>query len=85
MFLQCGFALRYINIFFCPAFVTLPLSPSISGVEVAKIIAVFSECRFIFLLLSSDQLQSSDMLPFLLSQHTWSAVFSSYSGRPNVP
>lgn len=41
---QCGFALRYINIFFCPAFVTLPLSPSISGVEVAKIIAVFSQC-----------------------------------------
>jgi hypothetical protein len=40
---QCGFALRYINIFFCPAFVTLPLSPSISGVEVAKIIAVFSQ------------------------------------------
>lgn len=39
----CGFALRYINLFFCPAFVTLPLSPSISGVEVAKIIAVFSK------------------------------------------
>ncbi|KAH0379490.1 hypothetical protein KCU92_g8158, partial [Aureobasidium melanogenum] len=39
--IPCGFALRYINIFFCPAFVTLPLSPSISGVEVAKIIAVF--------------------------------------------
>lgn len=41
--LQCGFALRYINLFFCPAFVTLPLSPSISGVEVGKIIAVFSQ------------------------------------------
>ncbi|KAH0287195.1 hypothetical protein KCU62_g6089, partial [Aureobasidium sp. EXF-3399] len=39
--IPCGFALRYINIFFCPAFVTLPLSPAISGVEVAKIIAVF--------------------------------------------
>lgn len=39
--IPCGFALRYINLFFCPAFVTLPLSPSISGVEVAKIIAVF--------------------------------------------
>lgn len=37
----CGFALRYINLFFCPAFVTLPLSPAISGIEVAKIIAVF--------------------------------------------
>ncbi|KAF1344129.1 hypothetical protein BDV97DRAFT_403077 [Delphinella strobiligena] len=39
--IPCGFALRYINLFFCPAFVTLPLSPSIGGVEVAKIIAVF--------------------------------------------
>ncbi|KAK5146489.1 hypothetical protein LTR04_001038 [Oleoguttula sp. CCFEE 6159] len=38
---QCGFALRYINIFFCPSFVLLPLSPPISGVEVGKIIAVF--------------------------------------------
>ncbi|KAF4552845.1 Hypothetical protein D9617_8g048570 [Elsinoe fawcettii] len=37
----CGFALRYINLFFCPAFVTLPLSPDISGAEVGKIIAVF--------------------------------------------
>lgn len=41
--IQCGFALRYINLFFCPAFVTLPLSPSIGGVEVAKIIAVFGQ------------------------------------------
>ncbi|GAB7354264.1 hypothetical protein MBLNU459_g4796t1 [Dothideomycetes sp. NU459] len=39
--IPCGFALRYINLFFCPAFVTLPLSPAISGIEVAKIIAVF--------------------------------------------
>ncbi|KAL1302010.1 hypothetical protein AAFC00_002461 [Neodothiora populina] len=39
--IPCGFALRYINLFFCPAFVTLPLSPSIGGIEVAKIIAVF--------------------------------------------
>jgi len=38
---QCGFALRYINLFFCPAFVNLPLSPAISGIEVGKIIAVF--------------------------------------------
>ncbi|KAI5246694.1 hypothetical protein E4T42_06310 [Aureobasidium subglaciale] len=41
--IPCGFALRYINIFFCPAFVTLPLSPSISGIEVAKIVAVFGQ------------------------------------------
>jgi putative effector of murein hydrolase len=38
---QAGFALRYINIFFTPSFVLLPLSPPISGVEVGKIIAVF--------------------------------------------
>lgn len=36
-----GFALRYINVFFVTSFVTLPLSPSIGGVEIAKIIAVF--------------------------------------------
>ncbi|KAL3425018.1 Plastidal glycolate/glycerate translocator 1, chloroplastic [Phlyctema vagabunda] len=39
--IPAGFALRYINIFFTPSFVLLPLSPSISGVEVAKMIAVF--------------------------------------------
>ncbi|PNS16351.1 hypothetical protein CAC42_6458 [Sphaceloma murrayae] len=39
----CGFALRYINLFFCPAFVTLPLSPDISGAEVGKIVAVFGK------------------------------------------
>ncbi|KAH7416883.1 hypothetical protein BKA64DRAFT_656439 [Cadophora sp. MPI-SDFR-AT-0126] len=36
-----GFALRYLNIFFTPSFILLPLSPPIGGVEVAKIIAVF--------------------------------------------
>ncbi|KAI9832689.1 MAG: hypothetical protein M1819_004275 [Sarea resinae] len=36
-----GFALRYINIFFTPSFVKLPLSPSISGVEIGKIIGLF--------------------------------------------
>ena len=40
---KAGFALRYINIFFTPSFVLLPLSPSISGTEVGKIIAVFGE------------------------------------------
>ncbi|KAF4636223.1 hypothetical protein G7Y89_g1878 [Cudoniella acicularis] len=39
--IPAGWALRYINIFFTPSFVLLPLSPSISGVEVGKIIAVF--------------------------------------------
>lgn len=39
---KAGFTLRYINIFFCPSFILLPLSPAVSGVNVAKIIAVFS-------------------------------------------
>ncbi|RDI78758.1 hypothetical protein Vi05172_g11265 [Venturia inaequalis] len=38
---QGGFALRYINVLFCPAFVLIPLSPSVSGREVGKIVAVF--------------------------------------------
>jgi hypothetical protein len=36
-----SFALRWINVFFVPAFVLLPLTPSIGGVEIAKIVAVF--------------------------------------------
>jgi hypothetical protein len=43
---QGGFALRYINVLFCPAFVLIPLSPSVSGREVGKIVAVFSACLF---------------------------------------
>jgi hypothetical protein len=37
-----GFALRYFNVLFCPAFVLIPLSPSVSGREVGKIVLVFS-------------------------------------------
>jgi hypothetical protein len=44
--IQAGFALRYINIFFTPSFVLLPLSPPISGIEVGKVIAVFSTYEF---------------------------------------
>ncbi|KAI0196457.1 LrgB-like family-domain-containing protein [Astrocystis sublimbata] len=33
--------LQWINVFFTPSFVLLPLSPSIGGIEVLKIIAVF--------------------------------------------
>ncbi|KAI0886658.1 LrgB-like family-domain-containing protein [Annulohypoxylon maeteangense] len=36
-----GWALRWINVLFTPSFVLLPLSPSIGGIEVLKIIAVF--------------------------------------------
>ncbi|CAK7210462.1 hypothetical protein SEUCBS140593_000832 [Sporothrix eucalyptigena] len=36
-----GWSLRWLNLFFTPSFVMLPLSPHISGVEVAKMIAVF--------------------------------------------
>ena len=39
-----GFALRHINLFFVPSFVTLPLSPSIGAAEVGKIVAVFGAC-----------------------------------------
>ncbi|KAK0118718.1 hypothetical protein ONS95_007606 [Cadophora gregata] len=39
--IPAGFALRYLNIFFTPSFILLPLSPPIGGIEVAKIIAVF--------------------------------------------
>ncbi|RPA93144.1 hypothetical protein L873DRAFT_1778140 [Choiromyces venosus 120613-1] len=37
-----GFALRYINVFFTPSFILLPLSTPIGGIEIGKIIAVFS-------------------------------------------
>ncbi|KAF8251382.1 hypothetical protein K440DRAFT_647682 [Wilcoxina mikolae CBS 423.85] len=39
-----SFALKYINLFFVPSFVLLPLSPSIGAAEVGKIVAVF--CGF---------------------------------------
>ncbi|KAI0102523.1 LrgB-like family-domain-containing protein [Nemania sp. FL0031] len=34
-------SLQWINVFFTPSFVLLPLSPSIGGIEVLKVIAVF--------------------------------------------
>ncbi|MCJ1440158.1 MAG: hypothetical protein MMC23_000641 [Stictis urceolatum] len=43
------FALRWINVFFVPAFVLLPLSPSIDGTEIGKIIGVFVIGFFVFL------------------------------------
>ncbi|KAI9172661.1 Plastidal glycolate/glycerate translocator 1, chloroplastic [Paramyrothecium foliicola] len=36
-----GWALRWINVFFTPSFVVLPLSPAIGAIEVLKIVAVF--------------------------------------------
>ncbi|KAK9456459.1 LrgB-like family-domain-containing protein [Dipodascopsis uninucleata] len=36
-----GFSLRWINTFFTPSFVLLPLSPAVGGKEVGKIAAVF--------------------------------------------
>ncbi|KAI2469081.1 LrgB-like family-domain-containing protein [Annulohypoxylon bovei var. microspora] len=47
-----GWALRWINVLFTPSFVLLPLSPSIGGIEVLKIIAVFSK-RYTKLYLSN--------------------------------
>ncbi|KAK1767346.1 LrgB-like family-domain-containing protein [Phialemonium atrogriseum] len=41
LMLLAGWSLRWINVFFIPTFVLLPLSPSIGIVEVFKIIAVF--------------------------------------------
>jgi hypothetical protein len=38
---QAGWSLRWINLFFTPAFVLLPLSPPIGVSEVFKIIGVF--------------------------------------------
>ncbi|KAL1887526.1 hypothetical protein Cpir12675_006512 [Ceratocystis pirilliformis] len=40
--IPAGWALRWINIFFAPSFVMLPLSPSIGISEVLKMIAVFA-------------------------------------------
>ncbi|TGO36388.1 hypothetical protein BHYA_0126g00140 [Botrytis hyacinthi] len=39
--IPAGWALRYINLFFTPSFVLLPLSDSITATEVGKIIGVF--------------------------------------------
>ncbi|CAK7219673.1 hypothetical protein SBRCBS47491_003926 [Sporothrix bragantina] len=36
-----GWSLRWLNLFFTPSFIMLPLSPRISGEEVGKMIAVF--------------------------------------------
>ncbi|CAK7213469.1 hypothetical protein SCUCBS95973_001803 [Sporothrix curviconia] len=36
-----GWSLRWLNLFFTPSFVMLPLSPRISGAEIGKMIAVF--------------------------------------------
>ena len=41
--IPADFALRWISIFFVPAFVLLPLSSAIGAVEIAKIIGVFSQ------------------------------------------
>jgi putative effector of murein hydrolase LrgA (UPF0299 family) len=41
-----GWALRWINVFFCPSFVTLPLSEPLGGVEIGKTIGIF--CKTVF-------------------------------------
>ena len=41
--MQGGFALKYINVLFCPAFVLMPLGPTIGGREVGKIVGVYCE------------------------------------------
>lgn len=63
---QGGWSLRWLNIFFTPAFVMLALSPAISGIEVGKIIAVFStylpQVLSVFCVGPLNQTQSSDSL-----------------------
>lgn len=62
--MKAGFALRYINIFFTPSFVLLPLSPAIGGVEVGKIIAVFSESLIRIVIPLPNAGQNNNMLAF---------------------
>ncbi|KAH7322770.1 LrgB-like family-domain-containing protein [Stachybotrys elegans] len=51
--LPANWSLHWISVFFTPAFVLLPLSPPIGGVEVAKIIAVFIIGFFIMMALAA--------------------------------
>lgn len=41
-----GFALKYINVFFTPSFVMLPMAEKMAGKEVAVVVAVFGEFNF---------------------------------------
>lgn len=47
-----------INVFFIPSFVVLPLSPPIGGVEVGKVIAVFSMYDVFIHTITIDHMQN---------------------------
>ncbi|KAH0608399.1 uncharacterized protein H6S33_001533 [Morchella sextelata] len=63
-----GFALRYINVFFTPSFILLPLSPSIGGVEIGKIIAIFIIGFVVMLIFTAYLVQALQVL-FKTSKH----------------
>ncbi|KAI5841023.1 LrgB-like family-domain-containing protein [Morchella snyderi] len=62
LFGKTGFALRYINVFFTPSFILLPLSPRIGGVEIAKIVAIFIIGFVVVLALTAYLVQALQVL-----------------------
>ncbi|KAI1441733.1 LrgB-like family-domain-containing protein [Annulohypoxylon stygium] len=57
-----GWALRWINVLFTPSFVLLPLSPSIGGIEVLKIIAVFIIGFVVMMILAAYMTRSLQLI-----------------------
>ncbi|KAI0892915.1 LrgB-like family-domain-containing protein [Annulohypoxylon nitens] len=57
-----GWALRWINVLFTPSFVLLPLSPSIGGIEVLKIIAVFIIGFIVMMILAAYMTRSLQLI-----------------------
>ncbi|XDG05246.1 hypothetical protein ABKA04_004861 [Annulohypoxylon sp. FPYF3050] len=57
-----GWALRWINVLFTPSFVLLPLSPSIGGIEVLKIIAVFILGFIVMMILAAYMTRSLQLI-----------------------
>ncbi|KAI1088875.1 LrgB-like family-domain-containing protein [Rostrohypoxylon terebratum] len=57
-----GWALRWINVLFTPSFVLLPLSPSIGGIEVLKIIAVFILGFIVMMVLAAYMTRSLQLI-----------------------
>ncbi|KAI1210160.1 LrgB-like family-domain-containing protein [Annulohypoxylon truncatum] len=55
-------ALRWINVLFTPSFVLLPLSPSIGGIEVLKMIAVFVIGFIVMMVLAAYMTRSIQLI-----------------------
>ncbi|KAH8150418.1 uncharacterized protein LAJ45_05630 [Morchella importuna] len=81
-----GFALRYINVFFTPSFILLPLSPRIGGVEIGKIIAIFIIGFVVMLVITAYMVQALQAL-FHTSkpEHTSSESTSDSIPLTNTP